>query len=131
MPTRAREQLILEIMITSSTDFRERITGEITDFIQNQERALSLTAIERLIADLPTLRERFAKIPTQSTPALKAIQNQRYSNCSLEFLRRISRRRRSAQRGVESISEYVEQRAALLTLEHLSPRLNNPTKRPG
>ena len=40
-------------------------------------------------------------------------------NCSLEFLRRISRRRRSAQRGVESISEYVEQRAALLTLEHL------------
>jgi len=43
----------------------------------------------------------------------------RYSNCSLEFLRRISRRRRSAQRGVESISEYVEQRAALLTFEHL------------
>src|SRR4051812_32561109 len=28
---------------------------------------------------------------------------------SLEFLRRISRRRRSAQCGVESISEYVEQ----------------------
>jgi len=40
-------------------------------------------------------------------------------NCSLEFLRRISRRRRSAQRGVESISEYVEQRATLLTLEQL------------
>ena len=43
----------------------------------------------------------------------------RSPNCSLEFLRRISRRRRSAQRGVESISEYVEQRAALLTFEHL------------
>ena len=43
----------------------------------------------------------------------------RYSNCSLEFLRRISRRRRSAPNGVESISAYVEQRAALLTLEHL------------
>jgi uncharacterized membrane protein YkvA (DUF1232 family) len=38
---------------------------------------------------------------------------------SLEFLRRISRRRRSAQQGVESISEYVERRAALLTPENL------------
>src|SRR6201981_3814688 len=43
----------------------------------------------------------------------------RSANCSLEFLRRISRRRRSGPNGVESISEYVEQRAALLTLEHL------------
>jgi uncharacterized membrane protein YkvA (DUF1232 family) len=41
------------------------------------------------------------------------------ANCSLEFLRRISRRRRSAPNGVESISEYVAQRAALLTTEHL------------
>jgi uncharacterized membrane protein YkvA (DUF1232 family) len=38
---------------------------------------------------------------------------------SLEFLRRISRRRRAAQQGVESISEYVERRAALLTPENL------------
>jgi Penicillin binding protein transpeptidase domain len=43
----------------------------------------------------------------------------RSANCSLEFLRRISRRRRSAPNGVESISEYVEHRAALLTPEHL------------
>jgi uncharacterized membrane protein YkvA (DUF1232 family) len=43
----------------------------------------------------------------------------RSTNCSLEFLRRISRRRRSAPNGVESISEYVEQGAALLTPEHL------------
>jgi uncharacterized membrane protein YkvA (DUF1232 family) len=42
------------------------------------------------------------------------------ANCSLEFLRRISRRRRSAPNGVESISEYVEWRAALLTPEHLA-----------
>jgi Protein of unknown function (DUF1232) len=41
------------------------------------------------------------------------------ANRSVEFLRRISRRRRSAPPGVESISEYVEQRAALLTPEHL------------
>ena len=41
------------------------------------------------------------------------------AKCSLEFLRRISRRRRSAPNGVESISEYVAQRAALLTTEHL------------
>ena len=43
----------------------------------------------------------------------------RAADCSLEFLRRISKRRRSAQQGVESISEYVEHRAALLTPEHL------------
>ena len=43
----------------------------------------------------------------------------RSTDCSLEFLRRISRRRRSTKPGVESISEYVEQRAPLLTLEQL------------
>jgi uncharacterized membrane protein YkvA (DUF1232 family) len=43
----------------------------------------------------------------------------RSDNGSLEFLRRISRHRRSAQRSVESISDYVEQSALLLTLEHL------------
>ena len=44
----------------------------------------------------------------------------RSANLSLEFLRRISRRRHSAQDGVESISEYVEWRAAQLTPEHLA-----------
>ena len=39
---------------------------------------------------------------------------------SLEFLRRISRRRLSAQDRVESISEYVEWRAAQLTPEDLA-----------
>jgi uncharacterized membrane protein YkvA (DUF1232 family) len=43
----------------------------------------------------------------------------RFDNGSLEFLRRISRHRRSAQRSVESISDYVEQSASLLSLEHL------------
>ena len=43
----------------------------------------------------------------------------RSTNSSLEFLRRISRRRPSAKYGVESIAEYVEQRAALLTAEQL------------
>ena len=38
---------------------------------------------------------------------------------SLEFLRRVSRRRRSARCGVESIAEYIERHAALLTLEQL------------
>jgi hypothetical protein len=42
------------------------------------------------------------------------------AHSSLEFLRRVSRRRRSAEQGVESISEYVEQRAALLTPEDLA-----------
>ena len=43
----------------------------------------------------------------------------RSTDCSLEFLRRISRRRRSAKYGVESISEYVERRATLLMPEQL------------
>ena len=43
----------------------------------------------------------------------------RCTDRSLEFLRRISRRRRSAKNGVESISEYVEQCSALLTPEKL------------
>ena len=43
----------------------------------------------------------------------------RSTDWSLEFLRRISRRRRSAKPGVESIAEYVEQRAPLLTSEQL------------
>ena len=41
-------------------------------------------------------------------------------NLSLEFLRRISRRRRSAPCGIESISQYLERRSALLTPEHLA-----------
>lgn len=43
----------------------------------------------------------------------------RPSNGSLEFLRRASRRRRLTQPGVESITEYIEYRAALLSSEHL------------
>jgi hypothetical protein len=42
---------------------------------------------------------------------------------SLEILRRISRRRRSAKYGVASISEYVERRAALLTPKQLDELL--------
>jgi Protein of unknown function (DUF1232) len=41
------------------------------------------------------------------------------SNSSSEFLRRISRRRRSAPNRAESIAEYIEQCAALLTPEDL------------
>lgn len=38
---------------------------------------------------------------------------------SLEFLRRVSRRRRSAQCSIESIAEYIERHAALLASEQL------------
>jgi uncharacterized membrane protein YkvA (DUF1232 family) len=44
----------------------------------------------------------------------------RSTNLSLEFLRRISRRRSSAQPGVESIAEYIEWRGALLTPKYLA-----------
>jgi hypothetical protein len=50
----------------------------------------------------------------------------RSASSSLEFLRRISRRRLSAQDGVESISEYVEWRAAQLTPEHLAEMRTDP-----
>src|SRR5215469_8698940 len=68
--SRPRLGRFLEIMTTSTTDFRKRITGEITAFIQNQARAMSISAFERLIADLPALRKRFAKIPVQTHPNL-------------------------------------------------------------
>jgi hypothetical protein len=60
-----RDQLILETMTTKFTDFKETMTTEITGFIQTQGRALSLTDIDRLIVDLPALRERFAKRPAK------------------------------------------------------------------
>jgi hypothetical protein len=68
--SRPRPTDFLEIMTPSSTNFRELITREITAFVQNQARALSLAAIERLIADLPALRKQFAKIPAQTYPYL-------------------------------------------------------------
>jgi len=68
--SRPRPTDFLEIMTPSSTNFRELITAEITAFIENQARAMSLAAIERLIADLPALRKGFAKIPAQTYPYL-------------------------------------------------------------
>jgi len=49
--------------------------------------------------------------------------NSLYENSSRAFLRRISRPRRSAGDTVESIPEYVEHRAALLTPEYLDELL--------
>ena len=70
MPIRARDQPILETMTTEFTDFKEAMTTEITGFIKDQARALSIADIDRLIVDLPALRERFSKIPTQTYPCL-------------------------------------------------------------
>ena len=57
-------------MTTKSTDFKETMTRELNDFIQSQARALSLADLDRLIIDLPALRERFAKIHVQTYPYL-------------------------------------------------------------
>ena len=57
-------------MTTKFTDFKETMTSEIIGFVQSQGRALSLADIDRLIVDLPALRERFAKIPAQTYPCL-------------------------------------------------------------
>jgi uncharacterized membrane protein YkvA (DUF1232 family) len=57
-------------MTTKATDFKERMTKELTDFIRCQASSLSVADLDRLIADLPALRERFAKIPAQTYPYL-------------------------------------------------------------
>jgi uncharacterized membrane protein YkvA (DUF1232 family) len=57
-------------MTTKTTDFKETMTRELSDFIQSRARALSLAELDRLIADLPALSERFATIPAQTYPCL-------------------------------------------------------------
>jgi hypothetical protein len=64
-------------MTTKSTNFKEKMTAELTNFIQSQARALSPADLNRLIVDLPALRERFTKIPSQTYP---------YLSDQLEFL---------------------------------------------
>ena len=46
------------------------MTSEISSFIERQARAVSIQEINRLIVDLPALRERFAKIPMETYPHL-------------------------------------------------------------
>jgi uncharacterized membrane protein YkvA (DUF1232 family) len=57
-------------MATKFMDFKESMTTELTDFIRSQAYGLSLTDFDRLVSDLPALRERFAKIPLQTYPYL-------------------------------------------------------------
>jgi uncharacterized membrane protein YkvA (DUF1232 family) len=53
-------------MTAKYTDFRESMTKELIDFIQSQAGALSVADLDRLISDLPALRERFARLPLQT-----------------------------------------------------------------
>ena len=62
------DKLILETMTTKATDFKQTMTSEIGSFIESQARAVSIADINRLIVDLPALRERFAKIPARHIP---------------------------------------------------------------
>jgi uncharacterized membrane protein YkvA (DUF1232 family) len=64
-------------MTTKLTDFKETMATELTNFIQSQARALSPADLNQLIFDLPALRERFTKIPSQTYP---------YLSDQLEFL---------------------------------------------
>jgi uncharacterized membrane protein YkvA (DUF1232 family) len=57
-------------MATKFMNFEESMMNELTDFIRSQANALSLTDFDRLVSDLPALRERFAKIPLQTYPYL-------------------------------------------------------------
>jgi len=72
-----RDQLILETMTTKSTDLKKIMTAELTGFIQSQARVLSLADLNRLVIILPALRERFAKISSETYP---------YLSDQLEFL---------------------------------------------
>ena len=64
-------------MTTKSTDFKKTMIAELTGFIQSQARVLSLANLNRLVVDLPALRERLAKIPSETYP---------YLSDQLEFL---------------------------------------------
>jgi uncharacterized membrane protein YkvA (DUF1232 family) len=64
------DKLILETMTTKDTNFKEAMISEIGSFIERQARAVSIADINRLIVDLPALRERFAKIPVETYPNL-------------------------------------------------------------
>jgi uncharacterized membrane protein YkvA (DUF1232 family) len=57
-------------MSAKYADFKEWMTMELIDFVQRQANVLSVTDLDRLIADLPALRERFTKIPSQTYPYL-------------------------------------------------------------
>jgi uncharacterized membrane protein YkvA (DUF1232 family) len=67
----------LGIMTAKYTDFKEAMTTELIDFVRSQASALSVADLDRLIIDLPALRERFAKIPSQTYA---------YLSVKLEFL---------------------------------------------
>jgi uncharacterized membrane protein YkvA (DUF1232 family) len=60
-----------------TTNFKEEMTTELTNFIQSQARGLSPADLNRLIVALPALRERFTKISSQTYP---------YLSDQLEFL---------------------------------------------
>ena len=57
-------------MTTKIADFKETMTSEIGSFIESQARAVSIADINRLIVDLPALREQFSNIPAQAYPKL-------------------------------------------------------------
>ena len=57
-------------MTTKYADFKEWMTTELIDFVQSQASVLSVADLNRLIADLPALRERFTTIPSQTYPYL-------------------------------------------------------------
>jgi Protein of unknown function (DUF1232) len=58
------------MMTTKFADFQESMITELTNFIRSQASALSLADLDRLMIDLPALRERFVKIPLQTYPYL-------------------------------------------------------------
>jgi hypothetical protein len=57
-------------MTAKYADFKESMTTGLIDFVQRQAGVLSVADLDRLIADLPALRERFTKIPSQTYPYL-------------------------------------------------------------
>jgi uncharacterized membrane protein YkvA (DUF1232 family) len=57
-------------MTEKYAEFKEWMTMELIDFVEGQAGALSVADLNRLIADLPALRERFTTIPSHTYPYL-------------------------------------------------------------
>jgi uncharacterized membrane protein YkvA (DUF1232 family) len=107
-------------MTTKSTNFKEKMTRELNDFIQVQARGLSPTDLNRLIVDLPVLCERFANIPSQTYP---------YLSDQLEFLSLVVKDQVAELNGDLTIRAVAEAAFALLYFQ--SPTDLIPDSIPG
>jgi uncharacterized membrane protein YkvA (DUF1232 family) len=104
-------------MAAKYADFKESMTMELIDFVQNQASVLSVADLDRLIADLPALGKRFTTIPSQTYP---------YLADHLEFLSLVVKDRVTGP-NCDSISQTVSEAAfALLYFQTTTDLIPDP-----